>query len=234
MCTSEIKTLSETHPYDSLSRLVSKYLREKIIKIELKPGEKLNISQLASSLDVSRTTIREALTFLIEMSLVVQHSSSKFSVAELNTYQMFDMYTAREIIETKAGILLCESITDEQLRHLEYLAMEFDTRLKRKEYVLASDADKEFHRLIVEYCNNAFIKTMYNSIYSTIERYTSYTSVALTISEGNPFANQVINQHLMIVRALETRMPNNVATLIQRHLAVGSKLLSFPGLSLKL
>lgn len=230
----EIKILSEKYPYDSLSRLVSKYLREKIIKMELKPGEKLNISNLASSLNVSRTTIREALTFLIEMSLVVQQSQSKFSVAELNTYQMFDMYAAREIIEIKAGILLCESITDEQLRHLEYLAMNFDNSLKRKEYVQASEADKEFHRLIVEYCNNSFIKTMYNSIYSTIERYISYTTVALTISEGNPFANQVINQHLMIVRALETRMPNNVATLIQRHLAVGSKLLSFPGLSLRL
>lgn len=230
----EIKLLMEKYPYDSLSRIVSRYLREKIIKIDMKPGEKINISQLASTLNVSRTTIREALTFLIDMSLVVQHSVSKFSVAELNTYQMFDMYTAREIIEIKAGMLLCENISDEQLRHLEFLAMNFDNSLKRKEYVLASEADKEFHRLIVEYCNNAFIKAMYSSIYSTIERYISYSSVALTISEGNPFANAVINQHLMIVRALETRMPNNVATLTQRHLAVGSKLLSFPGLSLKL
>jgi DNA-binding GntR family transcriptional regulator len=167
MCAPEIKILSETYPYDSLSRLVSRYLREKIIKIELKPGEKLNISQLASSLNVSRTTIREALTFLIEMSLVVQHSSSKFSVAELNTYQMFDMYSAREIIEIKAGILLCESITDEQLNHLEYLARDFDNSLKSKNYIQASEADKEFHRLIVEYCNNTYIKSMYNSIYST-------------------------------------------------------------------
>lgn len=234
MYTPEIQTLSEKHPYDSLSRLVSRYLRDKIIKMELKPGEKLNISQLATSLNVSRTTIREALTLLIEMSLVVQHSSSKFSVAELNTYQMFDMYAAREIIEIKAGMLLCESISDEQLNHLEYLARNFDNSLKSKDYIQASESDKEFHRLIVEYCNNTYIKSMYNSIYSIIERYISYSSVALSISEGNPFVSSVINQHLMIVRALETRMPNNVATLLQRHLAVGSKLLSFPGLSLKL
>ncbi len=234
MCSLEIQQLNEKYPYDSLSRIVSRCLRDKIIKLELKPGEKLNISQLASSLSVSRTTIREALTLLVEISLIVQHSSSKFSVAELNTYQMFDMYTAREIIEIKAGMLLCESILDEQLNHLKSLARDFDNRLKRKEYIEASEADKEFHRLIVEYCNNTYIKTMYGSIYSTIERYISYTSVAPSISEGNPFASSVINQHLMIVRALETRMPNNVATLIQRHLAVGSKLLSFPGLSLKL
>ena len=220
MCTPEIKSLQKKYPLDSLSQLVSKYLKDKIIKLLLKPGEKLNVSQLASDLGVSRTTIKEALGILIEMSLVVLTSSSKYSVAELNTYQMFNMYAAREITEIKAGMLLCETITEEQLNHLEYLAEEFDTRLKSKEYVLASEADKEFHRLIVEYCNNEFIKTMYNSIYSTIERYVSYTSIALTITEGNPFAESVINQHLMIVRALETRMP-------------GSKLLAFPGLSLK-
>jgi len=229
-----LQTLSNQYPSDTLSKLVSRYLKDKIIKLELKPGEKINVSQLASDLSVSRTTVREAIAILIDKALAVQISPTKFAVAELNTYQMFDMYIARETIEIKAGMLLCESISAEQLSNLEYLARDFDNRLKHKEYLQASEADKQFHRLIVEYCNNAYIKIMYNSIYSTIERYISYTTVALTIGEGNPFANLVINQHLMIVKALETRMPNNVATLIQRHLAVGSKLLSFPGLSLKL
>ena len=57
--------------YLPLRDVVFNTLREAILKGELKPGERLMELQLAAKLGVSRTPIREAMTFLT----IVQTSS---------------------------------------------------------------------------------------------------------------------------------------------------------------
>ena len=80
MANSTLQTFIERYPFDTLSTVAYRYLYDQIITLKIKPGAKLNISQLANELDMSRTTIREAITLLIADKLVVRQEGSKLSI----------------------------------------------------------------------------------------------------------------------------------------------------------
>lgn len=232
----EIQTLFEKYPFDPLSQIVYRYLYDQIITLKIQPGKKINISQLAGELNVSRTTIREAITLLISDGLAHQDDQHRLTVAELNTYEMFDVYESRKILELDAAKRLCEYVTDKELRLLTKYAQDFKKAIEQRNYLATFEADKNYHRLIVESCRNKYIKIMYHSIAGAIDRNLSYGTVVLTkkADDNYPFFSAAINQHFMIIKAFESGIPDNVATILSRHLDDATKVVSYPGAYLKL
>jgi len=235
MYSKDIQILFEKYPFDSLSQIIYRYLYDQIITLKMQPGLKINVSHLASELNVSRTTIREAVTMLISEGLVHQSSSKKLTITELDTYEMFDVYESRKILELDAAKRLCEYITDKELKLLTKYANDFKKGIEHRDYLATFEADKNYHRLIINSCRNKYIKIMYSSIAGAIDRNLSYGTIVLTkkADDNYPFFAAAINQHFMIIRAFETGMPDNVATLLHRHLEDATKVVSYPGAHLK-
>jgi DNA-binding GntR family transcriptional regulator len=236
MYSTEIQELFDKYPFDPLSQIIYRYLYDQIITLKIQPGSKLNISHLANELNVSRTTIREAMTMLISDGLVLQDIKHRLTVTELYTYEMFYVYESRKILELDAAKSLCEYITDRELKALTKHANDFKNAIERRNYLAAFEADKNYHRLIIDSCQNKYIKTMYQSITGPIDRNLSYGTIVLTkTADSNyPFFTIAINQHFMIIRALELGIPDNVATILKRHLEGATKVISSPGIYLKL
>jgi DNA-binding GntR family transcriptional regulator len=236
MYSKDIQKLFDRYPFDSLANIIYRYLYDQIITLKIKPGEKLNISQLATELSVSRTTIREAITTLISDALVVQDEQNRLTVTELNTYDMFDIYESRKILELDAARRLCEYITPNELKLLTKYANDFKKAIEQRSYLATFEADKNYHRLIIDSCRNKYIKIMYQSIAGTVDRNLSYGTVVLTAKadDNYPFFSAAINQHFMIIRAFESGIPDNVATILNRHLEDATKVVSYPGAYLKL
>lgn len=236
MYSKDIQNLFDKHPFDPLSQIIYRYLYDKIITLKIQPGAKINISQLASDLNVSRTTIREAITMLISDGLVQQDDQHRLTIAELNTYEMFDVYESRRILELDAAKRLCEYIADTELKLLTKYAQDFKKAIEERNYLATFEADKNYHRLIIDSCRNKYIKIMYQSIAGAIDRNLSYGTVVLTkkADDHYPFFSAAINQHFMIIRAFESGIPDNVATILSRHLEDATKVVSYPGAYLKL
>lgn len=232
----EIKELMAQYPLDPLSGIVSRYLYEQITYLQIKPGSFLNISQLAADLNVSRTTIREAITSLISLKLLIQTESGKIQVAPLSTYEMFDVYRARQTIEIEAARSICEYITADIVDAMEQCAKDFRSAVENRNYLATLDADKHFHYLIIDSCRNAFIRTMYKSIAGISERYLAYGTIVLTTrSDDNyPFFASAINQHFMLVHAFRSAIPDHVAHILELHLDTAAKVCSYPGSELKI
>ena len=88
---------------DSTSRTVSTYqhVRSDILAGRLEPDRKLRIQELAASLDVSPSVVREALSRLSAESLVIAEPQRGFRVSPINAEDVRDLTQVRIDIELK-------------------------------------------------------------------------------------------------------------------------------------
>jgi len=88
-------------------------IREKIIRLELKPGEPLSDKQLAEELDMSRTPVREALILLASSKMVILRPQIGTFVAAIDTERMEIEQFARFALEKEVMTQACPRLTDE-------------------------------------------------------------------------------------------------------------------------
>ena len=66
----------DENPFAKLRDVVAKLLYDEIISLDILPGTKLNINQIAANLGISRTPVAEAVAQLCEKGFVVSRSDS--------------------------------------------------------------------------------------------------------------------------------------------------------------
>ena len=77
-------------------------LTEKILSGEIRPGERLNESQLSRQLRISRAPIREALQQLLQQGLVVNITRRGMFVVSLQQEDIKKINNLRRILEAEA------------------------------------------------------------------------------------------------------------------------------------
>ena len=87
-------------------------LRNAIWEGRFAQGERIREEDIAGSLGVSRTPVREALQRLQRRGLLVVRPGRGFAVAELSNKQIFDLYATREILEGSAARHAAQHATD--------------------------------------------------------------------------------------------------------------------------
>lgn len=111
---------------------VADHLRSLILSRQLLPGERLVQGELADKLGVSRTPIREALQDLASEGLVAFSSYKGASVAEPSLSDVEEIYAVRTALESYAGFLAAERITEDELEQLEALIHEMEVALEAR------------------------------------------------------------------------------------------------------
>jgi len=137
-------------PISSISRRdgVMTEIRRAVVMGTLKPGEKLTENRLSAALNVSRPTIREALTQLAQEGLLVQEPYRGLRVADLDSDAIMDIAWTRVALDMLAaeGILADPSgrrLARVQAAWEEYERLPFDA-----DPFEAHEAHIAFHRAI--------------------------------------------------------------------------------------
>jgi DNA-binding GntR family transcriptional regulator len=92
-----------------------KAVKDRIINLDLKPGEKILEAEIAASLNVSRTPVREALLMLENEKLVECKGSTGFIVRKFSAKEVEEYFTVRKVIEEFVMTLVLERITEDEL-----------------------------------------------------------------------------------------------------------------------
>ena len=150
--------------YLPLRDVVFNTLREAILRGDLKPGERLMELQLASSLGVSRTPIREAIRMLQQEGLAVTVPRKGAEVAKMTEKDMEDVLKIREALEILEVQLACDSIENEQLMLLEEKVEKFRIVVKTGEIKQIAEADIEFHDMLYNAAQNPKLVVMLNHL----------------------------------------------------------------------
>jgi DNA-binding GntR family transcriptional regulator len=122
-------------------------LRSSMVNGELAPGTRLSESSLTGPLGVSRNTLREAFSTLVEEGLLVRRPHRGVFVATLTSAQIADIYRVRALLECTA---LEQAPTDPpQARGMRAAVEEAKRAAAAGDWRAVGTANMHFHEQIV-------------------------------------------------------------------------------------
>ncbi|RTE05466.1 GntR family transcriptional regulator [Paenibacillus whitsoniae] len=169
-----------------------------IIDGTLQPGEKLIDAELAESLGVSRTPIREAFQLLEVQGLVSMHPGKETKVTEIEKDDIFKMYSTMAALQALAAEVSAKIIVPEQIEQLRAINLEFESSIKSGQAYQAMEADEQFHNLIIELSDNPYIASFSSSLQIHIRRFKYvFLKQPITATQAS------VDEHATIIAAFE-------------------------------
>lgn len=195
----------------SLRERVTVSIRDAILNGHLKPGQKLVERELCSSLDISRTLLREALPQLQAEGLIKSVAHKGPSVALVDAEEVREIYQVRRVLEALAAREFARNATDDQIKRLR----EQLVALKRPEAACNLRdlliAKAGFYSVLFEGCGNRVIGQVLTQLNN---RMVLYKRLSLSVTGRLP---EVIDELEAIVSAIEARDPEKAGELCEVH-----------------
>jgi DNA-binding GntR family transcriptional regulator len=121
------------------------FLKAKVLGGRFHPGDRLTEEHLAKVLGVSRTPIREALHKLELEGLIRPLQTRGFIIPADSHEEVEELFDLRAILEGYTLRLICETISDETLKHLDGYIEKGEDALKRKKLEEVFKWNTKFH-----------------------------------------------------------------------------------------
>ena len=190
-------------------------MRQAIVTCVIKPGERLNVEELAEKFGVSLTPVRGAIQQLATEGLIDIRPRSGTFVANLNHQEIDETFKIRCALECLAGEDAVRQITPEQIRRLKELLRSLKRKMVTDDDRKAHEKDNsELHQIIIEAAGNHKLREMYNALNAHIK------IVRIHAAESNwPVRLQEEQaEHEAIVAALEARDATALAAALRKHI----------------
>ena len=191
---------------------VYEILKKSIISQEIPPGEKIDEEAIAKQLGVSRTPIRETLCRLENEGIVKIVPRRGAFVAKHSREKITELLMVREVLEGFAARLAVDHITEQtidQMRSLFKDYSESNIRDRSKDY---TQADLEFHNLIIKASKNSLLISFMNTLNDHIQMLRLQTFSL----EGRP--EHSMAEHVHIIEAIEKKDPSSAESLMREHI----------------
>jgi DNA-binding GntR family transcriptional regulator len=145
-------------------------LRRAIIMGHRKPGERLDIEEIAYNYNTSVTPVRDALQMLCQEGLVVIKPRSGYFVAQITLKELRDMLELRKILEVAAVERAAERVTPEQIEQLRRVHAGY-TGDDDESYDRYTDENRRFHYLLADASGNHELAEMLGHLMDRLARY---------------------------------------------------------------
>ena len=198
--------------YLPLRDVVFNTLRQGILKGELEPGERLMEVQLANRLGVSRTPIREAIRKLELEGLVVMIPRKGAEVAKISEKNLQDVLELRCALEELAIELACERISEDMLKELDRMFIEFQNGIRNVDLTVIAELDEKFHDVIYEATQNQKLIQMNNNLREQMYRYRLEY-----IKDANK-REAIVEDHRLILEALKNKDVETARKAVRDHI----------------
>lgn len=212
---------------------VAETIYEMIRTGQLKPGQKLDsVQQLAENFQVGRSAIREALTSLGAMGLVVMRQGEGTFIKEYTTDQItFPLSTAilmnkedianllevRKIIELGSAAAAAKKRTSVHLVAMEKALDEMKVSAYRGNQELGEDADLQFHLAISEASQNSLLISLMNYVSVMMGEIMKETRKVWLFSKQTT-VEKLTDEHFNIYQAIKEKDEEKARFFMKIHL----------------
>jgi DNA-binding GntR family transcriptional regulator len=205
-----------------------KAIKEKIIYLDFKPGEKIFENELAKSLNVSRTPVREALLMLEHEKLVTCSDSLGFIVKRFSTKDVEEYFALRKAIEDFVIPLVVEKITKEEIANLKANIAEGKRLISQGGDIRAIiRCESEFHELLYRAAKSDIL---YDTILGLVDRFQWFRALALSVPEA---AGSSLSHHKKIIDLIKKNDIEGFKQMMHLHLdEARGRIIALPGILL--
>ena len=200
----------------TLSEQAYKQIKEAICEGRIVSGDILSENQLAQDLGMSRTPVREALRALASEDWLEIKNGVGAYVKPLSAKDIQDLYEVRRLLEVQAAKTSVYRVADEEIDRLEARSQQLleqtvdhGADLDPK---IFSELDWELHELIVERCQNNYIKSIMRNNTANMKCYQALSFEALHDLRESTL------QHLHILALLRQRDREGLPAALDQHL----------------
>lgn len=202
-------------------------IKEKVINLELKPGDKVSEVELARSLNVSRTPVREALLMLEHEKLIICDDSMGFLVRRLNKKDVEEYFAIRNVIEEFVLALVVNNITEEEIKNLRSNIVQGESIIKEGDMRKIIRCETEFHEIMYKAARS---DVLIETISPLIDKFQWFRGIALSVPGA---AASSLSQHKRMLESLEIKDLKRLKRLMKAHLAEAKGRVEYmPGLLL--
>lgn len=211
----DISYVMQTARRERTSDSVYQILRDSILTQVFKPGERLNVPDLAKKLDVSITPVKEAITRLTAEGLIAVQPRSGTFVTELTPDYIAETFELRIALECFAAEKAMRKLTVEHIEQLREMVADLELPVVSEQDRSFHEAKNvEFHRYMVELCGNKRLLEMYNGL----NAYINIARVHRSREGWESRVEQEKSEHQQMLRAIESRKPQQLVKALRKHI----------------
>lgn len=181
--------------------LVYTVVRQGILDGTYEQGERLGEVDLATSLKVSRTPVREALRRLLSDGLIETVPNQGSRVRRWDPTQLFELFTVRALLEANSAGLAAARVTDDQVAAMTTLCKQMESAARpgpRQDLDRVATLDQEFHQMIHVASGNSLLPNLIR------ERVQIPAVIRAALDHAPKRLIQSMRQHQEILGALRT------------------------------
>ena len=158
-------------PRESGADRAYREVKRRILSNEMPPGTQALETELAASLGLSRTPVREAMIRLAEDGLVDVRPRHGMRVLPISATDMAEIYVILTELEAAAAhIVARKGVGRAEIAALEDAVRDMDAALKANDLPAWAAADERFHKRLVELSGNRRIVAVVNMFWDQAHR----------------------------------------------------------------
>lgn len=202
---------------ETLGARVREQLRSAIMAGHFRPGDKLTLRALATSLGVSLTPAREALFNLAAEGVLEMRTNGSIYIPEMTAVDFRELTRTRMALEGLAASEATGRLSAADVAEISAVNDELTRANESKDYARVVDLNWTFHFKIYAAAEMPFLQRLIESCWLRSGSYLNliYPDFALT--------DRGLSNHLAILRELRGRNPEDVAASVRNDIECSSK-----------
>jgi DNA-binding GntR family transcriptional regulator len=206
----------------NLTEEIYRIVKEDILAHKLKSGEKINIDQLARSLEVSNIPIREALSRLQSEGYLHVIPFKGMFVNLMTLKDLNELFEIRLHLEPLAVEKAALIIPDDKLEKLQETMNSLQINLSSSSnngFVTITEMNISIHGTILDYCENTNLQNLVRGYMEQIQRYLTFIRLNLDVHT----TNVEWSEHNAILQKLMQRDPKGASDAMSKHIRNSQK-----------
>lgn len=194
-----------------LHQEVSQYIRQAILRGELKPSDRIVETKMAQLLGVSQAPVREAIRELEFSGLVEQKPYFGTYVKQITMHDMENFYRVRGALEKLGAYQACEGMTGALLDEIEKAMLEMERVAAQRDNERYVQMDALFHDRIIAASGNGLLCKLWEQC-----NIKSWLFVGTTLAGRD--LTYLASRHRKIFERLKARDAQGLEEAVQEHL----------------
>jgi hypothetical protein len=195
----------------NLHEAIFQKLRLLLVEGKIPPGSKLNERELAESLKVSRTPIREAIRRLAADGLVELIANRGAIALQLSVVDVINTFDVIADLEGFSGELAAKNISDAALSELEALQYEMMASYARRDLSSYYKLNLRIHQLINQAANNPVLSKLFSQVNARIE------ALRFRSNQDGVKWEKAVEEHQEMLDALKARDSARMRKIMMQH-----------------